>query len=69
MHNEAVITINGMCLSAGESRAIRLALVSFSEILAELGLNDHEGTALADHCQIHVALVRALIEGRETRTQ
>jgi len=69
MQNEAVITVNGTCLSAEESRAIRLALVSFSSILADLGLYNDERTVLADQCRLHVALVRALIDGRAPMTR
>jgi hypothetical protein len=64
MQDEAAITVNGTRLTDGESRVVRLALVSFADILA----SELAGIPLTDQYQIDVALVRALIE-REKRTQ
>jgi hypothetical protein len=69
MQQEAEITINGSKLTDNEAVVVRLAIVTFADILAtQLGFKD-AGIALTDRYQADVAHVRALIEDTTPRTQ
>jgi hypothetical protein len=69
MQDEATIIVNGTRLTDSESRVIRLAMASFADILANDIVFKNDGIALTDQYRTDVTLVRALIDGREQRSQ
>ncbi|HUX74965.1 MAG TPA: hypothetical protein VMV25_13880 [Steroidobacteraceae bacterium] len=69
MREEAEITINGAKLSDMESMAVRVAIDTLANVLAEgLGFKD-KGITLTDRYMTSLSRIQTYLEKRESRKQ